>query len=71
MKWHTMFFGSLLFIGLTVSGTFAQPVSLNTIGGFEGSLPSYWTKGNQPSTSTLSWATDQFRSLGHSLKISK
>jgi len=71
MKWHTLFFGSLLFIGLTVSGAFAQPVSLNTIGGFEGTLPSYWTRGNQPSSSTLSWATDQFASLGHSLKITK
>ena len=41
------------------------------IGGFEGSLPSYWNIGNQPSGATLSWATDQSRSMGHSLKIVK
>ncbi len=41
------------------------------IGGFEGDLPSYWMKGAEPSGSTLTWATDQSRSLGKSLKISK
>ena len=41
------------------------------IGGFEGDLPSYWMKAAEPSGSTLTWATDQSRSLGKSLKISK
>ncbi|MEK6756447.1 MAG: hypothetical protein AABZ02_09890, partial [Bacteroidota bacterium] len=49
----------------------AQTTNLWTIGGFEGTLPSYWNIGNQPGGSTLTWATDQFRSLGHSLKITK
>ncbi len=49
----------------------SQSLDMYTIGGFEGSLPSYWNIGNQPTNSTLTWATDQFRSLGHSLKITK
>ena len=40
-------------------------------GGFEGDLPSYWMKGAEPSGSTLEWATDQSRSMGKSLKITK
>jgi len=40
-------------------------------GGFEGDLPSYWMKGAEPSGSTLEWATDQSRSMGTSLKITK
>ncbi|MHB8338367.1 MAG: hypothetical protein ACYDEE_13220, partial [Ignavibacteriaceae bacterium] len=51
---------------------YAQEINtFNTIGGFESSLPSYWSMGNQPSGSTLTWATDQYRSMGHSLKITK
>ncbi|HLX12416.1 MAG TPA: hypothetical protein VKS81_06345, partial [Bacteroidota bacterium] len=46
-------------------------VTTNTIGGFEGGTPAYWTVGNTPSGASVTWATDQFRSLGHSLKISK
>jgi len=41
------------------------------IGSFEGELPSYWTIGADPSGSTLEWATDQSRSMGKSLKITK
>ena len=44
---------------------------INEIGSFEQDLPSYWTKGNEPSGATLSWATDQFLSMGRSLKITK
>ncbi|OGU71298.1 MAG: hypothetical protein A2V93_07190 [Ignavibacteria bacterium RBG_16_34_14] len=44
---------------------------INSIGSFEQNLPSYWTKGAEPSGSTLSWATDEFRSMGRSLKIEK
>ena len=34
-------------------------------------MPSYWTKAAEPGGSTLSWATDEFRSMGRSLKITK
>jgi len=44
---------------------------VTAIGGFEGDLPSYWTKAVEPAGATLEWATDQFRSMGRSLKISK
>ncbi|MBC8401148.1 MAG: T9SS type A sorting domain-containing protein [Candidatus Marinimicrobia bacterium] len=44
---------------------------ITAIGGFEGDLPSYWTKGSEPAGATLEWATDQYHSLGRSLKISK
>jgi hypothetical protein len=44
---------------------------INAIGGFESELPSYWTKGSEPSGATLTWATDQYRSMGRSLKIEK
>jgi hypothetical protein len=44
---------------------------INEFGSFEQQLPSYWTKGAEPSGSKLSWATDQFRSMGKSLKIEK
>ncbi|MHB8580900.1 MAG: hypothetical protein ACYDA4_13740, partial [Ignavibacteriaceae bacterium] len=51
---------------------YAQEINtFNTIGGFESSLPSYWNIGNQPSGATLTWATDQYRSMGHSLEITK
>jgi len=49
----------------------AQSSDLWSIGGFEATTPSYWNMGNQPAGATLSWATDQFRSLGHSLKMTK
>jgi hypothetical protein len=44
---------------------------INNVGGFEQDLPSYWNKSAEPGGSTLSWATDQFRSMGKSLKIEK
>src|SRR5208283_5019194 len=52
-------------------GAASQSMDIYSIGGFEGTLPSYWNIGNQPTSSTLTWATDQFRSMGHSLKITK
>ena len=45
--------------------------SLKQIAGFEGNLPSYWNIDSQPTGSTLSWATDQSLSMGHSIKIQK
>ncbi|MCH7723014.1 MAG: hypothetical protein IIC76_06695 [Bacteroidetes bacterium] len=51
----------LLFIVVSAGNITAQ---ISSIGGFEGDLPSYWTKGTEPSGSTLEWATDQSRSMG-------
>jgi len=54
------------------SNVYAQTdYSLQQIAGFEGNLPAFWTIGNQPSGATLTWATDQFLSMGHSIKIQK
>ena len=66
----TRVFAILLVTVLLVVGAAAQ-VTMNTIGGFEKNLPSYWTKGHEPGGSTLTWATDSSRSLGHSLEITK
>ncbi|MBF8297075.1 MAG: hypothetical protein HW389_3620, partial [Bacteroidetes bacterium] len=71
MSWHTriLLVGAALLVGSMPM--LAQTSSLWNIGGLEGTLPSYWNMGNQPGGSTLTWATDQFRSMGHSLKITK
>jgi FlgD Ig-like domain len=62
----------LLLITLILGGpSLAQSDNINTIGGFEGTLPSYWTKGSEPAGATLTWATDQSVSFGRSLEISK
>ncbi|HEY9165514.1 MAG TPA: T9SS type A sorting domain-containing protein [Candidatus Kryptonia bacterium] len=45
--------------------------TLKQIAGFEGSVPSFWNMGNHPSGSTLTWATDQSLSMGHSIEIQK
>ena len=60
----------ILMILLMPAFSLAQ-YSIKDIGGFESDMPSYWTKGNEPGGSTLTWATDEYRSLGRSLKISK
>jgi hypothetical protein len=59
----------ILFFTIVLSANLSA--QLSSIGGFEGDLPSYWTKGAEPTGSTLEWATDQFRSMGKSLKITK
>jgi hypothetical protein len=52
--------------------SYAQVVpGIDSVGGFESTLPSFWNIGNQPTGATLSWATDQSRNMGHSLKIVK
>ncbi len=71
MKWRTILAGLACLLFVASLPAFAQPASLSDIAGFESSLPSFWTQGNVPSGATLTWATDQFRSLGHSLKIEK
>jgi hypothetical protein len=66
---YSQFVGKIYFDDLTVTKLDAPQIS--AIGGFEQTLPSFWSIGSQPSGSTLSWATDQSRSMGHSLKITK
>ena len=44
---------------------------ISEIGSFEQTDPSYWNKASEPSGATLTWATDQYLSLGKSLKIEK
>ena len=57
---------------MTAQYVAAQPsISINTIGGFESGLPSYWKMGNSPGGTSLVWATDESRSFGRSLKIDK
>jgi len=60
----------MICLSVIFGGTIAFS-QINSIGGFEGSEPSYWTLGSAPGGATLSWATDDSRSLGHSLKITK
>ncbi len=47
-----------------------QPLNLNSIGGFEGTMPAFWNVGNTGGA-TLTWATDQYHSGLRSLKIAK
>lgn len=62
---------SILIVFLFLTGEVnAQLDSLNKYGGFEANQPSYWMMG-KTTGATLTWATDQFRSLGRSLKIDK
>ena len=71
MRWRTKALMVLALAGVAAGTGFAQSTDLPAVYGFEGTLPSYWAKGNEPSGSTVSWATDQSRSMGHSLKITK
>lgn len=66
---YSTFTGVIYFDDLTV--TKLEVPALSDIGSFEQTLPSFWTMGNQPTGTTLSWATDQSLSMGHSLKIVK
>lgn len=61
----------LIIAGICLLFSFELFGQISTVGGFEGKLPSYWTKGSEPGGATLDWATDSFRSMGRSLKISK
>ncbi|MCL4548682.1 MAG: T9SS type A sorting domain-containing protein, partial [Bacteroidetes bacterium] len=66
---YSRFTGTIYFDEVTVEKLDIPQIS--GIGSFEGELPSYWTKGTEPSGSTLTWATDQYHSKTHSLKIEK
>ncbi|MBK7259259.1 MAG: T9SS type A sorting domain-containing protein [Ignavibacteriae bacterium] len=63
-----------LWLGFAVAflstAVISQPTNLNTIGTFEGSMPSFWNVGNAGGAK-LTWATDQHRSGLRSLKIEK
>jgi len=67
IKLHFIFLFLLTTLGVV---SLAQD-NVNTIGSFEQELPAYWTKGSEPSGSSLSWAKDEFMSMGRSLKINK
>ena len=62
---------SLVPILLFVSIPLIAQSGINEIGSFEQDLPSYWTKGSEPGGSTLTWAKDEFVSMGRSIKIEK
>ncbi len=62
--------GTLYFDDMQVE-KLTNVTSINNVGGFESNLPSYWTIGNQSTGATASWASDQSRHMGHSLKIVK
>jgi hypothetical protein len=66
---YSTFVGTVYFDDLTITKLDAPQIS--SIGDFEQTLPSFWFIGNQPGGSTVTWATDQSRSMGHSLKITK
>ncbi len=67
--WFLMILMGILFSPMLLLGQ--TNYTLNQIAGFEGTLPSYWNIGNQPTGSTLTWATDQYISMGHSIEIQK
>ncbi|HEX9653010.1 MAG TPA: hypothetical protein VGA99_04820, partial [bacterium] len=60
-----------LLLGVGLLLTPSLQAQFHAVGGFESNLPSYWTKGSEPAGSTLTWATDQARTLARSLKITK
>jgi len=66
---YSMFSGTVYFDDLEV--TKLDMPNVADIGSFETDMPSYWTKGTEPSGAKLEWATDQSRNLGRSLKITK
>ncbi|MGA9118110.1 MAG: hypothetical protein WB699_01990, partial [Bacteroidota bacterium] len=71
MRWCTNIALVLVLIAVATGIGFAQSTNLPTVYGFEGTQPAYWNPASAPAGSTLSWATDQSRSMGHSLKIDK
>ncbi len=70
MRWCTNLMLALVLLAVVAGNGFAQLTNLPTVYGFEGTQPAYWN----PTTTTgatLTWATDQSHSMGHSLKIDK
>ncbi len=48
MKLLSLLACTVLLAGLTVQRGLAQPLTTNTIGGFEGEYPAYWNEGSEP-----------------------
>ncbi len=67
-KWWISLWSIILFIS---SVPLIAQSGINYIGSFEQERPSYWNKSSEPGGATLSWASDQFITLGKSLKITK
>ncbi|MCK9212706.1 MAG: hypothetical protein M0P61_17900, partial [Ignavibacteriaceae bacterium] len=67
-RWWISIFSIMLII---VQNPVPAQSGINEFGSFEQDLPSYWTKGAEPSGATLSWAKDDSHSMGRSLKITK
>ncbi len=63
------FQGTVYFDALTVEKLDIPQIS--EIGSFEQENPSYWNKGAEPGGATLTWAEDQYQSMGKSMKIDK
>ncbi len=66
---YSTFTGTVYFDDISVTNVTSP--NLAQIGGFESDEPAFWYMGNDPGGSSLTWATDQFVSMGHSLKIQK
>ncbi|MFA6599299.1 MAG: hypothetical protein WCS69_16375, partial [Ignavibacteriaceae bacterium] len=67
-RWWISLFSIMLII---VQNPLSAQSGINEFGSFEQGLPSYWTKGAEPTGATLTWATDESHSMGRSLKIEK
>ena len=65
------FWGIIPILIFFLISAFDIKAQINSIVSFEQGLPSYWTKGTEPAGATLTWAKDQSRSMGRSLKIEK
>jgi len=64
-------FSFVIAVSMLLSSQLSAQSSINTVGGFEGDMPSYWHPGNVPSGAELEWSTAASRSMGRSLKITK
>ncbi|MCJ7554840.1 MAG: hypothetical protein MUO34_13270, partial [Ignavibacteriaceae bacterium] len=67
-RWWICLFSIMLII---VPNPLLAQSAINEVGSFEQDMPSYWTKGAEPSGSTLEWAQDEALLLSRSLKITK
>ena len=67
-RWWISIFSIMLII---VQNPLQAQSAMNLVGSFEQTDPSYWTKGSEPSGSTLEWAQDEALLLSRSLKITK
>ncbi|MBI9070409.1 MAG: T9SS type A sorting domain-containing protein [Melioribacteraceae bacterium] len=68
-KYHSWHMGFLTIFMLLISFPIYAQLGINEIGSFEQTDPSYWHKAENGAT--LEWASDEFITLGKSLKITK